>query len=252
MSTCTFLLAPESDPACVESIPGDGEADSDLVLPVAPGRPVELDGLQVDQLLLEAFVRARRRLRGAVVAISDRTMITNACASELVHPGDRRRLWSQAKSDNRHAAERDARFVLANGMIVRKSSYPVALDGCLVGVVVHLVQLPRVRVSLVRSPVAGSAKESGIPPASRATADATLLTGWSDLTDSERTVAELVGQGLSNKQTGRRLFISCHTVDYHLRRIFRKLGITSRVELARLLGEHYELLAETIQEDRIA
>ena len=67
-----------------------------------------------------------------------------------------------------------------------------------------------------------------IPP----TVDATLLTGWSDLTDSERTVAELVGQGLSNKQTGRRLFMSLHTIDYHLRRIFRKLGITSRVELA--------------------
>ena len=72
--------------------------------------------------------------------------------------------------------------------------------------------------------------------------DSALLSGWSDLTDSERTVAELVGRGLSNKKTGRRLFMSPHTVDYHLRRIYRKLGISSRVELARLLGEHYESL----------
>ena len=38
------------------------------------------------------------------------------------------------------------------------------------------------------------------------------------------------------------MFLSRHTVDYHLRRVFRKLGVNTRVELARALGEHYEAL----------
>jgi DNA-binding CsgD family transcriptional regulator len=58
------------------------------------------------------------------------------------------------------------------------------------------------------------------------------IEGWDSLTDAERRVAELVAEGLTNQQTGGRLFVSHHTVDFHLRQIFRKLGITSRVELA--------------------
>jgi DNA-binding CsgD family transcriptional regulator len=68
------------------------------------------------------------------------------------------------------------------------------------------------------------------------------MKGWKDLTDTERTVAELVGTGLTNRETGRRMYSSPYTVDYHLRQIFRKLGIASRVELARLLGEHREAI----------
>ena len=36
------------------------------------------------------------------------------------------------------------------------------------------------------------------------------------------------------------MFSSHHTVDSHLRRVFKKLGLHSRVELARALGKHYE------------
>jgi DNA-binding CsgD family transcriptional regulator len=56
--------------------------------------------------------------------------------------------------------------------------------------------------------------------------------GWASLTDTERRVASLVAEGLTNQQTGARMFVSRHTVDFHLRQIFRKLTITSRVELA--------------------
>jgi DNA-binding CsgD family transcriptional regulator len=72
--------------------------------------------------------------------------------------------------------------------------------------------------------------------------DPSLMTGWTDLTDTERTVAELVARGMTNKQAGRVMFLSRHTVDYHLRRVFKKLGVNSRVELARAIGEHYEAL----------
>ncbi|WP_431913388.1 helix-turn-helix transcriptional regulator [Micromonospora carbonacea] len=56
--------------------------------------------------------------------------------------------------------------------------------------------------------------------------------GGSRLTDTEFAVAELVSQGLTNARVGRQLFISTHTVAFHLRKVFRKLGINSRVELA--------------------
>lgn len=56
--------------------------------------------------------------------------------------------------------------------------------------------------------------------------------GWQRLSDREQAVARLVGQALTNQQIARRLGISAHTVNYHLRQIFRKLAITSRVSLA--------------------
>ena len=52
----------------------------------------------------------------------------------------------------------------------------------------------------------------------------------------EREIAELAGQALTNQQIAGRLGRSPHTVNYHLRQIFQKLGISSRVELAGLTG----------------
>jgi DNA-binding CsgD family transcriptional regulator len=61
--------------------------------------------------------------------------------------------------------------------------------------------------------------------------------GWDSLTDTERRIADLVAQGLSNRQVGGQMFLSPHTVAFHLRHIFWKLGIDSRVQLARLAAE---------------
>ena len=63
-------------------------------------------------------------------------------------------------------------------------------------------------------------------------------TGWTALTETELTVARLVAEGLTNRDTAERLFISPHTVSSHLRHVFAKLGISSRVELTRLAAEH--------------
>jgi len=63
------------------------------------------------------------------------------------------------------------------------------------------------------------------------------LTGWDSLTETEQAVARLVAQGLSNKQLSARMYISDHTVAHHLRQAFRKLGIASRVDLARIALE---------------
>jgi DNA-binding CsgD family transcriptional regulator len=61
--------------------------------------------------------------------------------------------------------------------------------------------------------------------------------GWDSLTDTERRIADLVAEGLSNRQVANRVFLSTHTVAFHLRHIFWKLDISSRVHLARLAAE---------------
>jgi DNA-binding CsgD family transcriptional regulator len=62
--------------------------------------------------------------------------------------------------------------------------------------------------------------------------------GWAAMTSSELAVAQLVAEGLTNREVAERLFVSPHTVNSHLRHVFAKLGINSRVELARLARDH--------------
>ena len=61
--------------------------------------------------------------------------------------------------------------------------------------------------------------------------------GWESLTDTERSVSALVAQGLTNQKIASEMFLSPHTVAFHLRQVFRKLDIGSRVDLARQLTE---------------
>jgi DNA-binding CsgD family transcriptional regulator len=63
------------------------------------------------------------------------------------------------------------------------------------------------------------------------------VTGWDSLTDTEYAVSLLVTQGLTNQQVADQMYISVHTVAFHLRQIFRKLDIDSRVDLTRLAME---------------
>jgi DNA-binding CsgD family transcriptional regulator len=56
------------------------------------------------------------------------------------------------------------------------------------------------------------------------------------LSPAERNVALLVADGLTNVEVARRLYLSRHTVDSHLRKIFSKLDIRRRVELARVVA----------------
>jgi DNA-binding CsgD family transcriptional regulator len=67
------------------------------------------------------------------------------------------------------------------------------------------------------------------------------VSGWESLTEAERATSQLAAQGLNNGQIGSRLYISKHTVAFHLRQIFRKLQISSRVELTRIVVEQGRL-----------
>ncbi|HET7799765.1 MAG TPA: LuxR C-terminal-related transcriptional regulator, partial [Humibacillus xanthopallidus] len=57
-------------------------------------------------------------------------------------------------------------------------------------------------------------------------------TGWQSLSATERAVSALVAEGMTNGAIARRLYISPHTVNTHLRHVFAKLGVSNRVELA--------------------
>jgi len=57
------------------------------------------------------------------------------------------------------------------------------------------------------------------------------------LTPQELQIVQLAAEGLSNREIGQRLYLSHRTVEFHLYRVYPKLGITSRVQLPKILGE---------------
>ena len=81
-------------------------------------------------------------------------------------------------------------------------------------------------ISLVEAPHAGVSERRRVRRETK---------GWEALTKSERTVVLLAAEGLTNPEIGKELFISPRTVSTHLERAFAKLGVSSRVELARLV-----------------
>ena len=64
--------------------------------------------------------------------------------------------------------------------------------------------------------------------------------GWQSLTATERAVSLLVAEGLTNGVVARRLYISPHTVNTHLRHVFAKLDVPNRVALAAVVHHSIE------------
>jgi DNA-binding CsgD family transcriptional regulator len=60
----------------------------------------------------------------------------------------------------------------------------------------------------------------------------------SGLTPAALRVARLVASGRTNRQIADELYVSPHTVDSHVRTIYQRLGINSRVELTRIMLSH--------------
>ncbi|HEX4490529.1 MAG TPA: LuxR C-terminal-related transcriptional regulator [Acidimicrobiia bacterium] len=169
---------------------------------------------------LEQFLRARRGARGPLAAINERVLYTNAPARPLLEGADRALLWEIVT-----AALRDrggtVDLPLAPGLDRAVAIEPVRDGSDLVGA------LLRFRAS---DPAPGA-------PAPAKPRSRRPDFGWASLTETESQIASLVSEGLTNREIAARLFISTHTVGFHLRHIFRKLDINSRVELTRLLVE---------------
>jgi len=180
-----------------------------------PRRPLSTS--EADLSLFRAFLYLRVHCRGALIALSDRLMVTNHVASEVLQPGDLPRLWALAEHALNESRPRSALIPLSNGTSVVARCRPIITARTPVGALVQF--------SLPARSLGGPA--SGPVP------------GWSELTDAEQALAALVARGFTNREVGKRMFVSHYTVDAHLRNVFRKLGISSRAELARLVGEHY-------------
>lgn len=79
--------------------------------------------------------------------------------------------------------------------------------------------------------VRAALRDLGFPSGPRGSRDRPAA-GWESLTATEQAVSRLVAEGLTNGAVARRLYISPHTVNTHLRHVFAKLGVPNRVALA--------------------
>ena len=62
------------------------------------------------------------------------------------------------------------------------------------------------------------------------------MSGAESLTPSERRVAEMAAESMTNKDIAQALFVTTKTVEVHLSNVYRKLGIASRAQLGDALG----------------
>ncbi len=195
-----------------------------LMLPLAARAAREIEQRLVDdnrlseRLLIQRFLQERRGAKGPLVVLSEATMITNAAADRLVEPQDEPILRECANRLAREEPGGVTELGLCGGTRVAIRSEPVVEAGSTVGAVLRLTPI-------------GDGRPAG---SSRGYA----RFGWESLTDTERSVVDLVAEGLTNREAGERLFLSHHTVGFHLRSIYRKLGVSSRVDLTRLALEH--------------
>jgi DNA-binding CsgD family transcriptional regulator len=170
-----------------------------------------------DRVLLQRFAREQGDPKTPVVLINGDMMRANAAGEQMLGGIHRGELWDYVMSALADGPVPKS-FTSANGTLMTLHCEPVLDGGIVVGAAVHL-----------SAPVVGeealSAGQQAVRP----------LLGLDALTSAERGVADLVSHGMTNRQVADQLFISPYTVDSHLRSIFRKLDVNSRVDLTRLI-----------------
>ncbi|MGH9210637.1 MAG: LuxR C-terminal-related transcriptional regulator [Acidimicrobiales bacterium] len=223
--------APICDPASGEvigaidltSLAADANA---LMLPFVSRAAREIEQRLVDtaglaeRIMLQRYLQERKRAKGPVVVMTDQRMVANAAADRLIGELDELILRESAMRALATGATAPSTVKLSDGTAVALRVEPILDGGSPVG-------------SLLRLGVLADPTGDGPCHGARR-----VTFGWEALTATERSVTELVAQGLTNQEAAERLLLSRHTVGFHLRSIFRKLDVSSRVELTRLVVQH--------------
>jgi DNA-binding CsgD family transcriptional regulator len=203
------------------------ENASPLMLPFAKRAAWEIgqrlleDTSQSERTLREHFVSARRRTKDALVSVSEATMFANAVATRDLQAGDHELLWewvSLTMAGHRPVARE---VFLTGGPWLVKSFEPVRDGGAVVGATLRLAPPSAPQLDGLAAGPLGAGDRPRF--------------GLASLTATELSVADLVAEGMTNRQIAAKLYLSPHTVGFHLRQVFRKLEISSRVELTRLV-----------------
>jgi DNA-binding CsgD family transcriptional regulator len=182
----------------------------------AAARANQLEGLEPDVARFERWARWDRRTWTQLFAHRCRALITHGPAAEqhyraaLAVEGAGELVWEHARSE------------LLYGEWLRRARRRADARG-------HLHAALGVFERLGATPWADRARSE--LRASGQTARRRDPSTRQQLTPQERQVARLASQGLSNQQIADQLFVSRHTVGYHLHKVYTKLDITSRAEL---------------------
>ncbi|HEY4409364.1 MAG TPA: LuxR C-terminal-related transcriptional regulator [Acidimicrobiia bacterium] len=237
LATMACAAVPVTDPRSgdllgVIDLSCRAEDASPLMLPVAKRAAWEIeqrllgDLSPAERILRDHFLNARRRTRGLLVSVSQTSILANGPATRALQPGDHELLWEWvARAVATHQAL-PAEIPLTGGPWIVKRLEAIGNGGVFVGATLRLSRPPG------PGPTGSSNGNS-----SQGSADRPRF-GWASLTATELSVATLVAEGLTNRQVAAKLYLSPHTVGFHLRQVFRKLEISSRVELTRLVVEN--------------
>ena len=250
---CRIRLAPLS-PGDVERYAAlllAGRPDEKLVdlTRVAAGRPGAVLDL-ITGLLEEGLVRSvAGRAVLTTVRLPARTRLRLLDQLAAMSPRARHLLQAATTLRSPFRLARLTRLLQVSTVMLLPAIEEVLESGLLVGDDEMLIFSHRLVRSLVESsmprPVVAALRDGRPAPrpspggrgADPVAVPARTAADWSRLTAREQEVADLVGRALTNRQVASRLRRSPHTVNYHLRQIFQKLGITSRVELASLVRQ---------------
>jgi DNA-binding NarL/FixJ family response regulator len=225
----------------------------DLLARRAAGGPTVLlvdDAQHLDAQSLEVLLYTARRIRTAPVLIvpAERDATVPAPASrsmmlaDLAQQDHFRRLLAATLTAARH-----------NERVVLLTEACTVLDGCGdqaelmraledLAAALHglgesdLARVAERRAAYLRAAIGLAPPEPAAGPAAAAEPAEAAGPGPAELTESEQRVAVLAAQGLTNRQISGRLYVTVSTVEQHLTRIYRKLGVTRRADLRVRLG----------------
>jgi DNA-binding CsgD family transcriptional regulator len=214
--------------ACVRLIDATGTDLTQLVMDAA-------NGPALARLAVDAGDTARAaKVAAAVARLAGHNPTVRSLQSARRHvdglvAGDVTEL--RAAADGYRAVDRQlaAAVALADAAVV----------SCRAGAPSATVDAETAHAALVRLGAEGLARRlrhATDGAVGRRTRPARPVAGWGSLTEAELRVVALVATGATNKEVARQLWLSPYTVDTHVRHALAKLGLHSRVEMARQAG----------------